>query len=83
MKDKKRMEDKICAFSVKIIAEVFSRDNISVAEIKFAETIKAPGFTKAFREVQERIEQIATHRGYRRDEGYRYQYHLFSPFKKI
>ena len=35
------MKEKTCVFSVKIVAEVFGRDNILVDKIKFAQMIEA------------------------------------------
>lgn len=75
------MRDKVCVFSVKVIADVFGPDNTLIDKIRFAQMVEAPDITKAFKEVQRRIKLKAARRGYR--NGYRFQYHLYSPFKKI
>lgn len=77
------MKEKTCVFSVKIVAEVFGRDNILIDKIKFSQMIEAPNIDRAFKEVQKRIQQKAARRGWRHKNGYRFQYHLYSPFKKL
>lgn len=77
------MKEKVCVFSVKMIAEVFGPDNILVDKIKFAEMVEKKNLSRAFKEVQKRIKQKAARHGYRRENGYWFQYHIYSPFKKI
>ncbi len=84
-----RAKNKVSAFSVKIIAEIFGTDDILVNEIKFAETVEGRNLTQAFKKVQKRIKRKAARRGYkvRHDynakDGYRVQYCLYSPFRKL
>jgi len=77
------LKKKNCAFSVKIVAEVFGKDNKLVDKVKFAELIYESDIDRAFKEVQRRISIKAAHRGYRQKNGYHFQYHLYSPFKKL
>lgn len=78
-----RDKNKVCVFSTKIIAEVFNTDNILVDKIKFAERIEAPTLNKAFQNVLKKIRRKAARHGYRRENGYRFQYRVYSPFKKL
>ena len=78
-----KLKEKICVFSVKMVAEVFGTDNKLVDRLKFSQMIEAPNLTRAFKEVQKRIRLKAARRGYLVKKGYRLQYHLHSPFKKI
>lgn len=78
------MDDKVCVFSVKIIAEVFGRDGILVDKIKFADMVEAQNRTAAFKKIRKILQQKASRRGYRRKNGYRFQYCTpGATFKKI
>ena len=76
------MKEKIYAFSVKIVAEIFSKaDNILVDKIGFYEIVEGRDPTQVFKKVQKIIKQKATRRGYH--NGYRFQYHNCSPLRKL
>lgn len=76
-----RDKNKVCVFSVRMVAEIFGKDNILVDKIRFAEMVEERDATQAFKKVQKRIKQKAARRGYH--NGYQFHYLLYSPFKKI
>lgn len=86
LKDRKegiKLKGKTFVFSFKIIAKVLNADEILVDKIKFAQMIEASDIDKAFEEAQKRITLRAAHRGYRKKNGYHFQYHLPAPIKKL